>query len=238
MEDRIKKPRNVGGTYQSGTPNSSDHRRQVSPMRRGNISLDPTMGDRSRSPRNARQMPSSTSRLLRLEPHDIHGSPPRGVAIEATPINPSHHLPAWGQNRHKHGAGRSNTVTPKSPSIAIPATQERSPVSLPKSGNASPRSPQTNLNFSASRTSWADRVDQEMNLASDDEDMFSMFALNSEKKANHEYMKQRAWIHDAKKEVIEAFAKIQEFTVAPEVDDAPSDSLSAAEASPPVGYVP
>ncbi|KAL3701258.1 hypothetical protein R1sor_019280 [Riccia sorocarpa] len=57
---------------------------------------------------------------------------------------------------------------------------------------------------------WAAIVEEEENGQCELEDSASMSVLNSAKRADRDYIKQRRWVRNAKKEITEAFSKIVE----------------------------
>ncbi|KAL3685914.1 hypothetical protein R1sor_003936 [Riccia sorocarpa] len=66
-------------------------------------------------------------------------------------------------------------------------------------------------------------MEREEEATEEDIDTSSMSALNNVKRANNEYMEQRKWVRDAKKEVTAAFSKIQEFTSTAETEEVEVD---------------
>ncbi|KAL3682492.1 hypothetical protein R1sor_000514 [Riccia sorocarpa] len=70
---------------------------------------------------------------------------------------------------------------------------------------------------------WAAMVEEEENSQCELEDSASMSVLNSAKRADPDYMEQRRWVRNAKKEVTEAFSKIVESAGDTEGEDVAAD---------------
>ncbi|KAL3675638.1 hypothetical protein R1sor_025586 [Riccia sorocarpa] len=134
-----------------------------------------------------------------------------------TPVSDHVQQPqAWGAGRF------SQPVSPIRPSprpqtAAIQDSQIKSPV-LPGTSKSS-QSGTPVQNTSTLGENWVDIMEREEEATEEDEDTSSMSALNSVKRANSEYMEQRKWVRDAKKEVTAAFSKIQEYTSTAETEE-------------------
>ncbi|KAL3701406.1 hypothetical protein R1sor_019428 [Riccia sorocarpa] len=67
--------------------------------------------------------------------------------------------------------------------------------------------------------SWADKAEEEEVNAGESEDDFNISDINSEQRADQDFMAQRNWVKEARREVTDAFSRIQEFTGTPEAEE-------------------
>ncbi|KAL3676799.1 hypothetical protein R1sor_026747 [Riccia sorocarpa] len=129
----------------------------------------------------------------------------------------------------EHTAGRSTQVQPRtgsnpgrqSPQVGIEEVEDSQTISPSRRRNEhedpSYRTPRRR--DSASGASWADMIDEERAHGAQEVEDSDMSELNSANRNDKEYMAQPNWIRDAKKEITEAFAKIQEFPGEPEGEE-------------------
>ncbi|KAL3688624.1 hypothetical protein R1sor_014933 [Riccia sorocarpa] len=102
-----------------------------------------------------------------------------------------------------------------------------SPIQIPReiaSLNRDPAPQEVEINSSnkceaeEDTLSWAE-IEEDTCKDEDDDDLFNMSEINSEKRAHKMYMEDRKWLKNMKKEVTSAFAQLQEYEGEPETEE-------------------
>ncbi|KAL3678979.1 hypothetical protein R1sor_021935 [Riccia sorocarpa] len=246
MGEWLKKPRHVGEPVRMGAPSSSGSwRDRVMLTPPNGQAITPNMARRidlfngrdaavtlpnrlnvrnnvmfESSPRHDQEDRPRSQEDHRGENQTIAPAfaPPGNVREVQIPRSQSPEHVTARNAQFKHGT--QSSPDRESQHYRVQDVEDSQGTTTPKAQGCSnlPSGTKTPTRVSPGGASWADKVDAEQKAQGEEEDI-NMSDLNSEKRGNQDYMEQRRWIREAKKEVTDAFSKIQELPEDPEREE-------------------
>ncbi|KAL3690144.1 hypothetical protein R1sor_016453 [Riccia sorocarpa] len=211
MGDWLKKARSGGDPEQSGTFSGPGAWRD-----RGSPS---TTTDHLSNGTNARRVIYLTNgQGERFSPGPSSPSNAGTRDCRGHPSSPQGHTEERSLERH--------TISPNNQGWTSPQQRNREPQDLqtnppfqPLETTARSRKSASPVGSPSKAQSWADKAEEDEVNAGESEEDFNMSDINSEQRADQDFMAQRNWVKEARREVTAAFSRIQEFTGTPEGEE-------------------